>query len=95
MGRWRDVKNGSSLRSFPVEAPVSNRSLALLLVGLLLGLAGVVAFHIGSDGPYAGLFVGVYLVPMAMISSALVCLACGLRSGPDSGFQETSVESRH
>jgi formate hydrogenlyase subunit 3/multisubunit Na+/H+ antiporter MnhD subunit len=63
---------------------MSNRALAILLVGLLASLALAVVCHIQSDGSYAGLFVGVFLVPMAMITSALVCLACGLRPEPPS-----------
>jgi hypothetical protein len=58
---------------------MSNRSLATLLIGLLAGLLALAAFQIASAGRYAGLCIGITLVPMAMAISALVALACGLR----------------
>lgn len=58
---------------------MSNAKLLGLLTLIQLLLGAIVGLQFYLHGSYAGLGVGIFLVPMAFVLSLMVGIACGLR----------------
>jgi hypothetical protein len=64
---------------------MSNARLMVILVliqGLLIAVAARLIYR---NGAFAGVAIGIILVPMCFIASLMIGIACGLRKPPQQG----------